>query len=67
MLYLMLLLNYLYLIQIISVADVSVQVADVEPLTVNDDMKVALVAVELFVLISYNPELFIIIVYQLII
>ena len=67
MLYLMLLLNYLYLIQIISVADVSVQVADVEPLTVNDDMKVALVAVELFVLMSYNPELFIIIVYQLII
>ena len=67
MLYLMLLLNYLYLIQIISVADASVQVADVEPLTVNDEMKVALVAVELFVLISYNPELFIIIVYQLII
>ena len=67
MLYLMLLLNYLYLIQIISVADASVQVADVEPLTVNDEMKVALVAVELFVLISYNPELFIIMVYQLII
>ena len=34
-------------------------VAKVEPLTVNDDIKVALVAIKLFVLISYNPELFI--------
>ena len=40
-----------------------VSVAKVEPLTVYDDMKVALVANELFVLISYNPERFIIIIY----
>jgi len=40
-----------------------VSVAKVEPLRVYDDMKVALVANELFVLISYNPERFIIIIY----
>ena len=40
-----------------------VSVAKVEPLRVYDDMKVALVANELFALISYNPERFIIIIY----
>ena len=34
-------------------------VAKVEPLTVNDDKTVALVAIKLYALTSYNPELFI--------